>query len=119
MGHGDVDGVRHEDTIVYAKALELMSTTREAISQFPNGFGLVADPLRRSTSSVCRNFAEGYYYDSKPQQRRYFGYAIQSARESSASCDTAGSFRLCRQQTIDQGKQLALDIVKMRSKWGR
>ena len=119
VGHDDRDGVRHEDTIVYAKALELMSTTREAISQFPTGLGFVADQLRRSTSSVCRNFAEGYYYDSRPQQRRYFGYAIQSARESSASFDTAWSFRLCRKQTIEHGKQLALDIVKMLSKWGR
>ena len=111
--------MRHEQTIVYAKALELMSTTREAISQFPSGFSFLAEQLRKSTSSVCRNFAEGYYYNSKPQQRRYFGYAIQSARESSASFDTAWSFRLCRKQTIEHGKELALDIVKMLSKWGQ
>ena len=111
--------MRHEKTIVYAKSLELMATTREAISQFPAGFSFLAEQLRKSTSSVCRNFAEGYYYDSKPQQRRYFGYAIQSARESSASFDTAWSFRLCRKQTIERGKELALDIVKILSKWGR
>jgi len=110
--------VRHEDTIVYQKSLELMETTRLAIQELRKGFAFLAEQLRRSTSSVSRNFAEGYYDSSKAQQRRYFGYAIQSARESSASFDTARSFRVCREQTIVRGKALALDIVKILSKWG-
>ena len=60
-----------------------METAREAIQQFPSGFAFLADELRRNTSSVARSFAEGYYYDSKRQQRRYFGYSIQSARAPS------------------------------------
>ena len=111
--------MRHESTIVYKKILELMDTAREAIEQFPRGFSFLADQLRRSTSSSCRNFAEGYYYDSKPQQRRYFGYAVQSARESSASLDSALSFRACREETVLRGKALALEVVKILSKWGR
>ena len=96
-----------------------MNAAREAIDQFPSGFGCLAKQLRESTSSVARNFAEGYYDDSKAQQRRYFGYAIQSARESSASFDTARSFRACCEETITRGKALALDIVRMLSKWAR
>ena len=111
--------MRHENTIVYQKALELMVTAREAIGEFPKGFAFLAEQLRRSTSSVSRNFAEGFYYSSKAQQRRYFGYAIQSARESSASFDTAHSFRACRDDKIVRGKALALDIVKILSKWAR
>jgi four helix bundle protein len=96
-----------------------METAREAIEQFPKGFGFLANQLRRSTSSSSRNFAEGYYYESKRQQRRYFGYAVQSARESSASFDTARAYRVCREDTIVRGKALALDIVKILSKLGR
>jgi four helix bundle protein len=112
--------VRHENTIVYRKSLELMATTGEAIDELPKGpvtspQSFLGDQLRKSTSSVCPNFAEGYDYSSRAQQRRYFGYAIQSARESSASFDTARSFRVCREETIMRGKALALDIVKMRS----
>ena len=89
--------MRHETTIVYQKCLQLMETARERrSSSFPPGFAFLADELRRNTSSVSRSFAEGYYYDSKRQQRRHFGYAIQSAREASASFDTARSFRACR-----------------------
>jgi len=70
--------MRHEQTIVYQKSLALMETAREAIEQFPKGFSFLVDQLRRNTSSVHHNFAEGYYQDSRRQQRRYFGYAIQS-----------------------------------------
>ncbi len=105
--------------MVYNKCLKLMKTAQEAIGQFPKGFAFLADELRRCTSSVSRSFAEGYYYDSKRQQRRYFGYAVQSAREASACFDTADAFRACRNDTIVRGKSLALDIVRMLSKWGR
>ncbi len=87
--------------------------------QFPKGYAFLADELRRNTSSVSRSFAEGYYYDSKRQQRRYFGYAIQSAREASASFDTARCFQACSEEPIATGKALALDVVRMLSKWGR
>lgn len=111
--------MRHENTIVYRKCIELMETAREAINQFPKGFAFLAEQLRRNTASATHNFAEGYYHRSKGEQRRYFGYAMQSAREASASFDTARAFLLCREDTIAQGKALALDIVKILSKWGR
>lgn len=34
--------MRHEDTIVYRKCLELMATAREAIEQFPRGYAFLA-----------------------------------------------------------------------------
>jgi len=110
--------VRHENTIVYRKCIQLMETARAAIKQFPKGFAFLAEQLRKNTASATHNFAEGYYHRSKGEQRRYFGYAIQSAREASASFDSARAFVLCREDTIIRGKALALDIVKMLSKWG-
>jgi four helix bundle protein len=109
--------MRHEQTIVYQKCLALMETAQQAIEQFPSGFAFLADQLRRNTSSVAHNFAEGYYQDSRRQQRRFFGYAIQSAREASTSFDTAGAFRAARGQTVEVGKALALELVRMISKF--
>jgi len=109
--------MRHETTIVYQRCLELMEVTREVIEEFPRGYSFLADQLRRSASSPARNFAEGYYQDSKQQQRRYFGYAIQSARETSASFDSARAFCIARYEDISRGKGLCLEIVKMLSKF--
>ena len=111
--------MRHEDTIVYQKSLELMQIAREAIEQFPSGFGFLADQLRRNTSSVSHNFGEGYYQDSEREQRRYFRYAIQSAREASVSFDTTRAFRVARNDTVERGKAVALDLVRMLSKFRR
>jgi four helix bundle protein len=109
--------MRHENTIVYQRCLELMETAREVIEQLPRGFSFLADQLRRNTSSPAHNFAEGYYQDSAKQQRRFFGYAMQSAREASASFDTAHAFRAANPELIARGKQQALEIVKMLSKF--
>ena len=111
--------MRHEQTIVYKKSLALMETAQTAIEQFPKGFAFLVDQLRRNTSSVHHNFAEGYYQDSPRQQRRYFGYAIQSAREASASFDAALAFRAAEQETVTRGKALALEVVRMLSKFQR
>ena len=111
--------MRHEQTIVYTKSLALMETAREAIEQFPKGFSFLVDQLRRNTSSVHHNFPERYYQDSRRQQRRFFGYAIQSAREASASFDTAFAFRAAQGETIARGKSLALEVVRMVSKFDR
>lgn len=65
--------MRHEKTFVYQKSLALMQTAQLAIKHFPQGFGFLADQLRRNTSSVHHNFAEGYYQESRRQQRRFSG----------------------------------------------
>jgi len=111
--------MRHEQTIVYKKSLALMETAPSAIEYFPRGFAFLVDQLRRNTSSVHHNFAEGYYQESWRQQRRYFGYAIQSAREASASFDAALAFRAAEKETVARGKALALERVRMLSKFQR
>jgi four helix bundle protein len=109
--------MRHEKTFVYEKSLALMKMAQVAIEQFPQGFAFLADQLRRNTSSVHHNFAEGYYQESRRQQRRFFGYAIQSAREAPASFDTAAAFHAADGQTVARGKGLALEVVRMLSKF--
>ena len=111
--------MRHEQTIIYEKCIALMETAREAIESFPSGFGFLADQLRRNTSSVAHNFAEGYYQRSPKQQRRYLEYAIQSAREASMSFDTALCFAAAPAGLVSRGKGLALELVKMLSKLSR
>ena len=96
-----------------------MRTAQEAIEQFPRGFAFLVDQLRRNTASVHHNFAEGYYQDSPRQQRRFFGYAIQSAREASASFDAALAFEAADEDTVARGKSLALEVVRMLSKFRR
>lgn len=94
-----------------------MQIAAELIEQLPAGFAFLVDQLRRSTSSVARNYGEGYYQRSRAQQRKYFDIASHSARESSMSFDTARCFGVGKSKTIARGKQVALELVKMLSKF--
>ena len=109
--------MRHEKTIIYQRCMALMEVGVELIDQLPSGFAFLVDPLRRSTSSVGRNYGEGFYQWSRAQQRKYFDIASHSARESSMSFDTARCFRVGNTQTIVCGKQVSLELVKMLSKF--
>jgi four helix bundle protein len=109
--------MRHEKTIVYRRCIEIMEIAAELIDQLPSGFAFLADQLRRSTSSIGRNYGEGYYQRSRAQQRKYFDIASHSARESSMSFDTARSFRVGDSALIERGKSVALELVKMLSKF--
>ncbi|GMV17775.1 MAG: hypothetical protein AMXMBFR56_59990 [Polyangiaceae bacterium] len=114
---GRTGDMRHEQTIVYQKSVQLMETAQALIGELPAGFGFLADQLRRNTVSVIQNFAEGYYQSSVREQRRYFRYAIQSAREASVSFDAAGAFRAGKSEHTERGKGLALELVRMLSKF--
>ena len=107
--------MRHEKTIIYQRCIALMQITAELVEQLPSGFAFLADQLRRSTSSVARNFGEGYYHRSLAQQRKYFDIASHSARESSMSFHTARCFHIGNDTTIVRGKEIALELVKMLS----
>ena len=109
--------MRHEKTVIYQRCLELMEIAADLIEKLPAGFAFLADQLRRSTSSVARNYGEGFYQRSLAQQRSYFDIASHSARESSMSFDTARSFHVGHPDTIVRGKQVTLELVKMLSKF--
>jgi four helix bundle protein len=94
-----------------------MQVTALLIDQMPSGYAFLIDQLRRSISSVARNFAEGYYQRSGAQQRKYFEIASHSARETSMSFDTARCFRVGDNELIIRGKQICLELVKMLSKF--
>jgi four helix bundle protein len=110
--------MRHEKTLIYQKCLELMQIAQDVIEKLPRGMAFLADQLRRSTSSVTRNFAEGFYQRSIRQKSRYFEYSIQSARESSSSFDSAICFKAAELATAQRGKNVSLELVKMISKYG-
>ena len=109
--------MRHETTVIYQRCIELMDIAAKLIEQLPAGFAFLADQPRRSTSSVARNYGEGYYQRSLAQQRKYFDIASHSARESSMSFDTARSFRAGDPDLVSRGKHVTLELVKMLSKF--
>jgi four helix bundle protein len=81
--------MRHTDTLIYQRSMELIAVVRTVMDHLPPGFGFLADQLRRAASSIVLNFSEGFGKTSPRDRRRYFMIARGSAHEVAAAVDVA------------------------------
>jgi len=107
------------ETVIYRKALELVDVAHEAIRGLPAGCGFLADQLRRASSSVVLNFAEGYSKSSLAEQRRFFNIALGSAEESLAIFDVARHLEAVTPNLHARGIDLADHLSRMLWKFRR
>ena len=103
----------HDRTRIYPLALELVEVSHEVLDKLPQGYGFLADQLRRASASVCLNFAEGCGKESKRDRRRYFMAARGSAYEVAAVLDVAVRFGVLSQETRKRGHALCDAICGM------
>jgi len=109
--------VQYENTIIYGRAMEMLALSRQVLVALPHGYGFLADQLRRASSSVLLNFAEGYGKSSAKDARRYFGIARGSANEVAAIFDVALTFAVIGEQSHRDGKQLCDQLARMLSRF--
>jgi four helix bundle protein len=107
------------DTAIYSRSLELVRLGQAVIQQLPSGCGFLADQLRRSTSSVALNFAEGYAKPSAAEQRRFFTIARASAQECFATLDVAKCLGAISPELHARGTDLADHLIRMLVKFRR
>jgi four helix bundle protein len=105
--------MQFDNTRIYQQALELASLSQSVMGGFPRGYGYLADQLRRATSSVVLNFAEGYGKQTKADQRRFFIIARGSACEVAAVFDLAYRFELIGEEQYGIGRELCDHLARM------
>jgi len=81
--------MQHTTTRIYSRSLELVALAKSVIGALPPGHAFLADQLRRASSSVVLNYAEGAGKRSLRDRRRYFDTARASAFEVAAALDVA------------------------------
>ena len=111
--------MRVVETVIYRKAIELAAVSYEVIGALPVGYGFLADQLRRASSSVALNFAEGYEKSSAAEQRRFFNIALGSAQETLAIFDVAHAMQAVSPSLHSRGIDLADHLSKMLWKFRR
>ncbi len=105
--------MHYESTHIYQRSLDLVTLARQVIAKLPRGHGHLADQLRRASSSVVLNFAEGYDKGSLKEQRRCFRIARGSAQEVAAIFDVANRFGVIAPKHYASGQELTDHIVRM------
>ncbi|MFH1315761.1 MAG: four helix bundle protein [Candidatus Uhrbacteria bacterium] len=93
-------------THLYQRSLQLVALTKTFIDKLPVGFGFLTDQIRRASSSVVLNFAEGCSRTSKKERLRYFMIARGSVFEIAAIFDVAKQFKIIDQKLYLQGQDL-------------
>ena len=105
--------MRHDDTRIYRRALELVRLTAQVIEELPVGYAFLVDQLKRASSSIALNFGEGFSKKSKREQHHYFRIARASAYEVSSAFDVADCFGVISQAKLVKGKDLCDHIAAM------
>jgi four helix bundle protein len=110
--------MQYENTHIYSRALELIRISKEVLDGLPVGYGFIADQLRRASSSILLNFAEGYGKRTKRDSHHYFCIARGSANEVAAILDVANEFGVLKAAHHVRGKDLCDQLARMLSRFG-
>lgn len=105
--------MKHENTRIYRRSLELVTVAKKVLDELPPGYGFLADQLRRAASSVALNFSEGYSKGTLREQRRFFRIARASAYEVAAIFDVAQRFGVISDKLHQDGKDICDHLAAM------
>jgi len=102
----------HERLDVYRVAIEFLVLADDLAGSLPRGRAYLADQLRRASTSISFNIAEGAGEYAPGDKARFYRIARRSTTESAAILD---AFRLL--SLVDpakaQGRELLLRVVAM------
>ena len=107
--------MKYSTTIIYQRALQLVKLARGVMHELPPGYGFLSDQLRRASSSIALNFAEGCGKSSPKDRRRYFHTSRASAYEVAAILDVAERFGVLGKGYHTEGKDICDHLAAMLS----
>ena len=103
----------HDRLDVYLAALDMVAVTQGVATAFPPGNGDLADQLRRATTSIALNIAEGAGEYSRADKARFYRMAKRSATECAAVLDVAHRLDIITPGRFDEGRAVLFRIVSM------
>jgi len=101
---------------VYKCAMEFLAVVAEIIEQIPRGYSFLAGELKRASTSMPQNIAEGSGKPGKADRARYFGIAKGSAMECGSILDVCSVMKLVEMPLLQKGSDLVHRIVSMLSR---
>ncbi len=89
------------------------------VGALPPGHGELADPLRRASTSIPLNIAEGAGEYSRADKARFYRIARRSATESAAIIDVGRRLGACAPELYAPAREMLVRIVSMLVKRAR
>jgi four helix bundle protein len=104
---------------VYQTAVRFLPVASEIADSLPPRYAALAEQLRRASSSISLNIAEGSGKSTGADQRRFYSMARGSAMQCAAIIDACRALALIEQARAQDADQLLLSTVRMLSKMCR
>jgi four helix bundle protein len=103
----------HDRLDVYLAAVDVVALAHAIVADFPPGHADLADQLKRASTSVALNIAEGAGEYSRADKARFYRMAKRSGTESSAILDVAQRLEIISGERFEVGRGLLFRIVSM------
>jgi four helix bundle protein len=103
----------HERLDVYRAAIEFLVLADAIAGSLPRGRSYLADQLRRASTSIPLNIAEGAGEFAAADKARFYRMARRSATESAAILDACCTLSLIPPEQGRSGRGLLLRVVAM------
>jgi four helix bundle protein len=106
----------HKSLEVYRVILEFIKLAAEIIKHVPRGQGHLSDQLRRASTSMAFNTAEGAGEFAKKEKARFYRMALRSSTESASIIDVIYGFGFIGVDLYDAAERLLDRIIGMLTK---
>jgi four helix bundle protein len=103
----------HERLDVYRAAIELLTLADTIAAGLSRGRAYLSDQLRRASTSIAFNIAEGAGEFATADKARFDRIARRSATEAAAILDACRTLQLADASALATGRALLLRIVAM------
>ena len=103
----------HEKLDVYRTSLEFILLVDDILNNLPVGKAYLGDQLKRASSSVTLNIAEGAGEFSKAEKIRFYRIAKRSATECASILDVCHCLNAIEESLHLKSRDYLLRIVSM------
>jgi four helix bundle protein len=106
----------HRDLLVFKAAYSLALEVRPLTHEMPKSeqYGGIADQMRRASTGICANLAEGFAKNkSKLEFRRFVGMALGSASEMDVWLMFSADFGYLSAPVSEELRQRYAEVSKM------
>ena len=105
--------MHHRKLIVYQRALEVVADVVSITREIGPGWSDLLDQLKRASTSIVLNIAEGVAEFRKAEKARFYRIAIRSAAESHAALDVMVRAELIPEAAIAATQGRLEEVVAM------
>ncbi len=117
--YNDESKLDHENLDVYQCSVKFLAFSAKIANQIPKDYSGLANQLRRASTSISLNIAEGSGKTTRADKAKFYGIARGSSMECGAVLDACSVLDFAEVDLVKDGKKILVRIVAMLSKMCR